>query len=193
MRATALIADPAGDSNVQPQIQVSVKRGAIAREAVHHRVAQQVAASTDHWQKPRVGVPFMQKQRQTGARRLFQMPLENPFLLTAGRKIAKEIQARFPDRHHLGRVPQGGQLGQGRGSLMGGVMGMHPCGAAQHARVRLGQRQSCAAAGKRTAGDHQSRHARRCGPRQHRPAIGGKAVVRQVGTDIDQAHYACTA
>jgi len=105
MRAAALIADPAGNPDVQPQIQVSVKRSAIAREAVHYGVAQQIAARPDHRQKTCVGVPFMQKQRQAGAPRMFQVPFKHPLLLAAGREIAKEIQARFPDRHHLGRGP----------------------------------------------------------------------------------------
>ncbi|MNC55608.1 hypothetical protein D3C75_1051460 [compost metagenome] len=61
--ATALVADPAGDADVQVEIEVAEQRGAFAGKAMHHRGGQTVTVVLEDRQQALAGITFMEKYR----------------------------------------------------------------------------------------------------------------------------------
>ncbi|MCY1464699.1 hypothetical protein D9M71_827610 [compost metagenome] len=63
MRAPALVADPAGNADVQVEVEVAEQRLLLPGEAVHHRGRQLVAEVAQDLQQTLAGVAFVQKNR----------------------------------------------------------------------------------------------------------------------------------
>ncbi|MNN75482.1 hypothetical protein D3C81_1917880 [compost metagenome] len=83
MRAPALVADPAGNADVQVQIEVAEQRFLFAGEAVHHGGGQLIAIVAQDFQQALTGITFVQKHGQLQFDRHRQMFFEDFFLLRA--------------------------------------------------------------------------------------------------------------
>ncbi|MNR16989.1 hypothetical protein D3C85_1336250 [compost metagenome] len=83
MRAPALITNPAGDADVQIQIEVAEQRRLFPGEAVHHGSGQLIAVVAQDFQKTLTGIPLVQEHRHlqfNGHRQVF---FQDFFLLWA--------------------------------------------------------------------------------------------------------------
>ena len=101
MFASALITQPAGQADVQVEIEIAVERLALTGETVHDGVTDIVAPVLEHLEHLATGVTFMQKQRQACLGGQRQLRFERSGLFGGGREVAIEVEATFPHRDDL--------------------------------------------------------------------------------------------
>src|SRR5690606_27418654 len=120
----AFITDPAGDADMQIQIEVAVQGVPIGGEAMHYRSGQTVAEIPQDGAERVDGLAFMYEERIAQLRRQFQLTLEGAELHWPRGEDAIEVQAAFTDGPHRVGLGQQAQIGFGIGTPVTGVMGM---------------------------------------------------------------------
>ena len=106
LQAAALIADPAGDADVQPQFQAGVEFAARAREAVRDAVHMAAALLAQQRRKIIVGVALVEEQRLAASCSPLQLPGKGAQLGRAWREVAVVVEAAFAHGHDFGLFPQ---------------------------------------------------------------------------------------
>src|SRR5690606_2936484 len=189
--ASAFVADPAGDADVQVEIQVGIECALVAGEAVHHGRAEMIAEGPQDLHQALGGVALMEEYRPLGADGQFQMRFEYPLLLRARREVAVEVQPAFAHCTHLRLGQQGAQLRRAVGRPFAGLVRMNAGGAEQMAAFfvqRAAQPYGGLAVGKAGAGQHQLLHPGGVGAVECRAWIPGECGVGKIDADIDQLH-----
>src|SRR4051812_16682874 len=184
MRAAALVADPAGDADVEPEIQIGMQLLGFAGEAMRHRCFHAVRAQ--HLREARVRVARVQEERL--AKREPQRELRHEALLLRRmrRIVAVEVEAAFADRHAARVQRELAQLGDRLLIAVARMMRVYACRAIQIVTIRdLGGEPALE---HRRARDDDGANGRGTCPRQHRVEIVMEARVREVGADIGQMH-----
>ena len=193
MGATAFVADPAGNTDVQVHVQVGEQRVALAGKAVHHCAGQVVAVILEDRQQAFAGVAFVQEHRQTQLGSQCQLCLQGFFLQRARGEVAVEVQAAFTHGAYTWFTQQLAQLALAAGIPGFGIMRVYACRGEQVRAARI----QLLAQLQRLFADRQA------GARQHHlrdPGLKGalddcrllvvETAVGQVDADIDQLHGA---
>src|SRR6185436_19020488 len=127
--AAALVADPAGDADVETEIEVGLELLALTGEAVGNRVPHSMRF--EDLREPRVGVARMEKKRLAELEAQLELR-DEPFLLVGMRRIvAVEVQAALADRDHFGMPGELSQGGNGLRAAVARMVRMHACGRKQ--------------------------------------------------------------
>ena len=151
--AAALIADPARDTDVQIQFQVSVAFPLGAGEAVHHRRAKLAAVFAQDTDEALEGIAFMHEHRFARARRDLELAVEGALLIRARREIPIEIQTGLAHRDDFGPHAQFANRSAGAGVPVTRVMRVHTGRREQAPGPRAGQCRR-----RITLGDARARH-----------------------------------
>src|SRR5207302_1961269 len=102
MAATALIADPAGDPDRQPQLEITRQLLRRAGEAMRHAApGGRVLAQDGH--EIGVRLALVQEHRLAEAQCELELTVEGTLLRIAGREVPVVIEPAFSDRDDLGR------------------------------------------------------------------------------------------
>src|SRR5688500_6059329 len=101
MQAAALVADPAGDADVEPEPQVIIELCVVAREAMRDtaREPRPVLAQDSH--ERRVRVALMQENGLAAIDCELELAAENALLVGMRGEVAEIVQAAFADRANL--------------------------------------------------------------------------------------------
>ena len=129
----ALVADPAGDADIQAEIEIGARLVDPGGEAMRDAAARRADIAQDR-QEILVRVALMQEDRLAHSRRA-QLLLERVQLRLARRKIPKVVEAAFADRDHFGLARQLARSLNCAASSSDGVMRMNAGRAAQALRI----------------------------------------------------------
>src|SRR5476649_496509 len=196
MRPTALVADPAGDADMQVEVEVAEQRRLFAGEAMHHGSAQVVAVILEDLQQALVGVALVKKHWQFQLDGECQVFFEDFFLLWARGKIAVEIQPAFAHCTHAAFAEHTPQLPRAVAVPIAGAVGMNAGGAEQALAAFIefyAEFQSLLAALDTGAGEHQLLHAGGIGTVENGLVPLVETGVGQVDADINELHGAISA
>ena len=152
MRAAAFVADPTGDADEKPAIEVGDQFVALAGETVHDRTADPAANLVHAREEIRVRVALVQEQRLAAVDRDSQLALERGDLRRTWRQIAEIVEPGLADRLHFRRLAQFTQQRIGRVVVVAGMMRVHARGRIQQVRVRTRQFMRGTAAARAGAG-----------------------------------------
>jgi hypothetical protein len=188
VRAAALVAEPAGDAHVPALRDVIRHLFAGAGEAVHHHRAEPALEAAHHVHEVRVRVALVQEQRLAALDRQRQLDLERAALRMPRREVAVVVQPAFADGDDARITVQLAQFRLGFRGDFQRVVRMHAGGGEQAARVRARDFQRLARALAAGAGDHDLGDARGVRAGDDRVAVVRKALMAQVGADVDQVH-----
>lgn len=192
MRATALVAQPAGDADVPVLVQVIEKLVTLTGEAMHHRRADATLEVLHLCHEIGMRVALVQEQRLAVVCGQLQLALERTVLGRARREVTEVVQPALAHRHHFRAGMQRAHLGVAFLGVFHCMVRVHAGGGIQEARVLLRQLQGqwrVLAAG---TGDDHLHHAGLARALQHGIAVAVEGVVSQVGADIDQVHGGAT-
>ena len=193
VRAPALVADPAGDADVQIQIEVTEQRLLFAGEAMHHGGRQLITVIAQDLQQALAGIALVEEHRQLQLDRQRQVLFQDFFLLRARREITIEIQPAFTHRHDVRLLEQTAQTLGAVGVPVAGAVGVNTGGGEQPLSrfVQLpAQFQRLFAALDTGAGEHQLADPGSVGAVEYSLVFVGKTGVGQVDADIDELHGA---
>src|SRR5439155_26210199 len=114
MLAAPVVADPAGDADVQPELDVSVQLVALAGEAVRHGSLHLVRAQDLR----KAGMRIARMQEEGRAELQAELELrDEPFLLVGIRRVvAVEVEAALTYGHDPRMLCQLAQLADGGGT-----------------------------------------------------------------------------
>jgi hypothetical protein len=186
VRAAALVANPAGDADAEPERQVILQLGYSAGEAMSHSADEPAVKLLQYCLEILVGIALMKKYRLRDGRGDFQLGDEGGALRRGRREVAIVVEAAFSHRNHMGLPEQLMQfLAPGRIESRRMVR-VNTRGAPQDLRVRGGQRGRGARTRQVRAGDDLPHHAGGAGPFEHLCSIAREAFVRQVRANIDE-------
>ena len=104
MGATAFIADPSRDANVQIHVQVRGELVLVTRKAMRNAADERGAVLAQNRHKILVRIALVQEYRLAEGPRQLELAVEGLLLCGARRQVAEVVQPAFPDRDHLGRL-----------------------------------------------------------------------------------------
>jgi len=111
-----------------------------------------------------------------------------PYAAGRAGKSRENSRARTRRRRHFRISRELGELGECGIGEIGGMVRMHAGGREQYAGMLLRELDGASRGFDARAGDHQLHDARGPGALHDVPAVGVKAVMRQVDADVDQFH-----
>src|SRR5690554_7489988 len=114
MMPAPLVAEPAGQADMQVQVEGAVEGVALGGEAVGHGVADVVAPGAEHLPHAPTRVPLVDEERLAAGGGDLQLGLEGVLLLRRRGEVAVEVEPALAHGHHLGLALQGRH---GRGEL----------------------------------------------------------------------------
>ena len=138
MRAAAFVADPAGDADGEPELQIALELVRAAGKAVRHAAPLRRVLAQDRGEV-RVRIALVQEHRLADAARQLELAVERRALRGARREVAEVVEAALADGDHLAVAHELLELCRAAGIELGGVMRMHPGGGEQ--RTAVGARQ----------------------------------------------------
>ena len=187
--AAALVADPAGQADMQVEVQVAIERRALAGEAVYDCLRNIVTPGLEDLQHAAAGIALVDEQRQAALHGQAQLGLEGMLLFGGGGEIAVEVEAAFAHRDHLGLTVQLAHVGLQGAVPLAGIVGVHAGGSVQAgraAKVATGQLDRLDGVLAVGAGENQLAHIGRPGTPQHGVEVVAEARMSEVGADIHQ-------
>src|SRR5215469_4427700 len=101
MCAPALIADPTGDTDRKPQLQVGMQLIRSSGEAMGDAARQRLPVLLQDSEKIVMRITLVQEHRLAHASGELELSMERLLLHRAGGEIAKIVEAAFPRRDHL--------------------------------------------------------------------------------------------
>ncbi len=188
VQAAALVAQPAGDTDVPVPIKVVEQVLAAAGEAVHHRWADLALELAHHAHEVGMRIALVQEQWLADVSGGLQLHLERTALSGTRREIAEVVEAALAHCHYLGVCKKRAHLCIAFTGVLAGVVWVYARSGKQFTRIGAGERQRLwrmLAAG---AGDHLLHNAGITGALNHRLAVMVEGFVGEVGADIDQIH-----
>jgi hypothetical protein len=102
VRAAALVADPAGDADAEPERQVVLELGNTAGEAVSHSADEPAVKVLQYCLEIVMCVALMKKYRLRNGHSDFQLSDEGGALRRGRREVAKVVEPAFSHRNHMG-------------------------------------------------------------------------------------------
>jgi len=183
--ATALIADPAGDADREPQLQVVVQLLRVAREAMCDPSRDACAVVAQDRQESVMRIALVQEHGPSELRGQFELTAEHALLIGVRREIPEEVEAALAGRADL-LCPH--QLAQGRDVRvveLACVVRVDAGGRTEPRRVASHEFDRSARALDRAAGDDHPAHAGIHGRLDHVVAVLIEAVVSEVQSDVD--------
>lgn len=186
VQAASFIADPAGDADVQIEIQIGTDLIAARREAMRHATPQLRAEFSQDLDKILVSIALMQEYRFAQRDSQLKLTAERFTLRGTRRKVAEIVETAFTDRDHFRCRSQRGEFNPLLGPQIIRVMGMNPGGTTKPLRMAAHEIDSSATTVQRTASDHHSSDASMHCALDNGVAIGIEAVVTQIQADIDE-------
>jgi len=161
--AAPLVADPAGDADVEAEVDVRVKLVDATGEAMGDGLFHSMVP--ENLRKPRMRVPRMQEKRLADVEGELELR-EEPFLLVRMRRvIAVEVEAALADRNTVGVLRDLLELGDRALAALACMVRMNP------GRKRKAERASLPAFFDRGAGDDDGLDAGRTRPRHDRVPV----------------------
>ena len=187
--APAIIAEPAGDPDIQVHVQVVTRHLRRTRKAMSDSAAQATANRTQQFHQFFVGVALVQKNRQLRISCKFKLFAKRLPLGVAWRKVPVEIQPALAYGDHL-LLRQ--QLAQGVAAVLvkpGRVMRVNPGGRKQLTGAGLGKFQGTNAFRHRRTRDDQPAHTGSTRLPEDLIAIPVETLMGQIGPDINQVRH----
>ncbi len=182
VRAAALVADPAGDADMEAEVEIGVQLVLLAGEAMRHRLAHAMVAQD--LGKARMRVARVQEEGLAQLQAELELR-DEPFLLVGMRRVvAVEVEAAFADGHHPRVLRQLAQLADGRGTAIARMVRMHAGGGMEPEPAGDLRRQLALEHG--GPGDDDARNARHPGACHDRFEVVVEARVREIGADVGQ-------
>jgi hypothetical protein len=132
--AAALVADPAGDADVEVEVEVVEQLALVAGEAVRDGARDAVPHRLEHRDQVVVRLALVQEQRLAGGQREPDLALEREQLRRARRVVAVVVEAGFAHGAHARIREQRPELALGVGGELRGVVRVHPGRGVQHCR-----------------------------------------------------------
>jgi hypothetical protein len=102
IRAAALVTDPTGDADAEPERQVVLELGNTPGEAMSHSAGKPAVKVLQYGLEILVGIALMQKNRLRDAHGDFQLGDEGGALRRGRREVSKVVEAAFSHRDHMG-------------------------------------------------------------------------------------------
>src|ERR1051325_6036760 len=186
MATAALVADPAGDADVEAELEIGVQLLLLAGEAMRHGVLHAVRAQD--LREARMRVARMQEERLADLEAELELR-DEPFLLVGMRRIvAVEVEAAFADRDAARMRRELTQLAERRVIAVARMVRMD---AGRAVEVQpIGDLGREPALEHRGAGGDDRADARAAGAADHRIEVLVEARVRQIRADVDELHGA---
>ncbi len=195
MRAAALVADPAGDADREPELQITLRAPARrAGEAVRHAAPARGVLAQDG-DEIGMRVALVQEYRLADARGELELAVKGLLLRGARGEVAEIIEPAFSHRDDLGMRASVLELARGAPrSSSRGVMRVNSGGGEESVRdAARASAMRARAARERRAGDHHLHDTGRARARDHRVAVGVVAVVREIDADVDERRAGAAA
>src|SRR6185437_3463225 len=186
VRTAPLIADPTGDADRQPELEITLELRGAAGETVRYSPGERRPVLAQDGDEIPVCLALVQEHRLAAAGGKLQLAMKTLALGSVRRVVAEVIE---PALAYGDDLRGGGQLAElrqdGRRELRG-VMGMYARGGEEPAGVLPRECDRGAGAPGRGARDDHLHDTGGFGARDHGAAIGIIAVVRQIDPDVDQ-------
>lgn len=186
VQAASFVADPAGDADVQVEIQIGTDFVHAGREAMRDTTHQARAVLLQDRDEIFVGVALMQEYRFAQRNRQLQLAAKCVALRVARREIPEIVEPAFTHCNDLRCSCQRGEFQPLLCLQLARMVGMDPGRTSKPLRMVAHEFDSGATAGNRTAGDDHSSDASVQRAFDDGIAIGIEAVVTQVQADIDE-------
>src|SRR5579871_4965628 len=145
MRAAALVADPAGNADCEPELEITRELLQRAGETMRDPAPGAGVLAQDRGEVG-VAVTLVKKHRFAEPGGEIELAVEALLLRSAWREITEIIEAAFTDGHHGGVARQGLELGGCLDSELRGMVRMHAGGREQFAGMRVGESEGARAA-----------------------------------------------
>ena len=185
MRAAALIADPAGDADREPELQIALQLLSRAGEAVRH-AAPARGVLAQYGDEIIVSVALVEEHRLADLRRELELAVERLLLRGSGREVAEIIEPALTDCDHFGNPCELCERGKTSGIELGGVVRVNSRRGEESPGMLACEGHGAHAAGERCAGDDHLHNARGVRTREHGIAVAIVAVVCQIDADVDE-------
>lgn len=186
--AAAFVADPACDADKKAAIQIRSERAGVARKAVDDGGGEAVGVGVEAVEEGGVCVAFVEKEGLSGGDGQVNLGFKPAQLDISGREVAVEVEAALTDGDDFGELEEGFDGLEGLFVAAGGVVGVDSGGGEED--VGVGRCQFLGAAAGVKGGPGEDHLGDTGGERAGDDgfAVGFKAAVGEVGTDVDEVH-----
>ncbi len=187
-RAAPLVADPARDADVQPELEIGFEFVPGSGEAMRNATLELPDLLAQDGKEIVVGVALVQKYRFSEVGGEFELAGEGAALHGPRAEVAVVVETALADRDHRIQRAELPQRELGFGVEVGRMMRVDPRGGAEPDRVGGGERDGFATARDARPGHHHLYHAGAQRAPADRLPVRIEARMGEVDADVDQFH-----